>query len=680
MSQTSNIHLIDNLPEAQIVAERSTYVNIQPITINRQTRMCIFQHPESTVLFEAFKTPNKARLEFGCGMKDHCWPRVKSPVIFRMLAIEVESKKRHELCFQVIDAHKQSDQRWFDFVVDLSKFSGKMIQISLQTSVPPGADASYCWAGWSDPTISSTEKSLFPKRASKKDESKHLLLISSDALRADHLACYGNKIIKTPNLDRLAKDGVLFSHARAATPTTLGSYASLLTGKHATRHNVVAEWGQLGNEFQTLPEMLAKHGYNTVVAVSEAELCESDLGFVNRFAQEIKCLSNPAQSGDITVRQFCHWLRQRPAGPFFAWLQFFDTHPPSTPPEPFSSMYYSAKPDDPAQTYQPERILQLRGMESVLELQPVPEQLRAGIFDRTLIERLRSTADAVSGKSKIHPDLAVHLLAIGRPVWRNLSREEFSSWLYAQIDLLEREEFSQELVQWIEAIIPPLKEIELDTTSWFNGVVDFRYPISQYMAEVSFMDHQLGHLIAVLEEEGIYDNTTIMFTSPHGELLGEFDICFHHHALAEEVLHVPAIMKPAKNTSFKGKRVEGVIDHVDIVPTILDALSLPVPQDLDGSSRWKQVMDGSPIPEHASFSVDYHKMMYAVACPPFVYLEAAATHHLSESWNFKKGDSRLYKIQTPSNYTDIKSAEPEIASKLKSRLHELLAVPASAPN
>ena len=108
---------------------------------------------------------------------------------------------------------------------------------------------------------------------------------------------------------------------------------------------------------------------------------------------------------------------------------------------------------------------------------------------------------------------------------------------------MDRGELSRELVDWLERLLPLLKEIEADITSWLEGVVDFRYAISQYMAGISYLDHHVGRLVEALEERGLGERSTVIVCSPHGEVLGERGVYFHHHTLMEASLRVPLIWK-----------------------------------------------------------------------------------------------------------------------------------------
>ena len=102
-----------------------------------------------------------------------------------------------------------------------------------------------------------------------------------------------------------------------------------------------------------------------------------------------------------------------------------------------------------------------------------------------------------------------------------------------------------------------------------------------YVAEVSYLDRQLGELFDWLKKQGLYDNTMIVLTSDHGEEFHEHGGWWHGYTLYEEVINVPLMIK------LPGGRSAGVVDAgssqaIDIAPTILSALGLPRPAEMQG--------------------------------------------------------------------------------------------------
>ena len=177
----------------------------------------------------------------------------------------------------------------------------------------------------------------------------HVILITVDTLRADHLGCYGNRNVSTPTADRLARDGVLYRHVLAQTPLTLPSHTAILTGTYPMWNGVedLTTTG-LGPGIPTLAEVFKKHGYATAAFVS-AFVLHSMWGLKRGFdvyddvinPQDEKSPSHPRleRRASATVDHALNWLESNGSRPFFLWLHLYDPHTPYDPPEPFKTRF-----------------------------------------------------------------------------------------------------------------------------------------------------------------------------------------------------------------------------------------------------------------------------------------------------------------------------------------------------
>ena len=177
----------------------------------------------------------------------------------------------------------------------------------------------------------------------------NVLLITIDTLRADRVGCYGADV-KTPAIDSLCRDGIVFERAIAQVPLTWPSHAAILTGTYPFHNGVQDFTGQvLPPNFRTVAQAMKTGGYATSAVVSAfvldrtwglargfdhyddafagASFLEKDIGLVERRAKD-------------SVDRALAWLAKRPPSkPFFLWLHLFDPHSPYAPPEPFRSQY-----------------------------------------------------------------------------------------------------------------------------------------------------------------------------------------------------------------------------------------------------------------------------------------------------------------------------------------------------
>ncbi len=182
---------------------------------------------------------------------------------------------------------------------------------------------------------------------------KHLLIVTIDTLRADRLGCYGNRDIKTPNLDRLAQEGTLLTQAEAHVPQTRPSHLSIFTGRypyeHGIRDNVSPSF--VSESIPTLAEVLQKAGFRTAAFVSAIVIAKQsglNRGFetydddISKSSDEDLFLNTLQKRGDRTIDEFGAWLRSQPPKPaerMAMWVHLYDPHDPYEPPEPYASTY-----------------------------------------------------------------------------------------------------------------------------------------------------------------------------------------------------------------------------------------------------------------------------------------------------------------------------------------------------
>jgi N-sulfoglucosamine sulfohydrolase len=175
----------------------------------------------------------------------------------------------------------------------------------------------------------------------------NVLLILSDDHSAAHLGCYGNKDIRTPNLDRLAGEGMRFDRAYVACPQCVPSRAAILTGRHPIDIGMTRFSAALPRDVVTFPQLLRQqHGYHTGLCgrgyhlygttlnhpAVKPHLREQDFPNFEQRYDYVKIA--PGQGADAraeTLRQFNEFLDQVPAGkPFFLQLSWSDPHRPLT--------------------------------------------------------------------------------------------------------------------------------------------------------------------------------------------------------------------------------------------------------------------------------------------------------------------------------------------------------------
>lgn len=368
------------------------------------------------------------------------------------------------------------------------------------------------------------------------DPRPNLVLIMTDQQRWDTLGAAGNPVIRTPNLDRLAQQGVSFSHAFSPSPVCAPARAALLTGHAPSRINFTANEGRLVDQSDTLATRLNAAGYRTqalgkmhfpqadgghdrprsvtygfqdLVLSEETRwsrqaTCLAEVGFddYDRYLlerglwgwgtpseigyNEIKPVLSPlpeehgvtAWLGRLTV----DWLHHAPAEPFFLFTSFVKPHAPFDPPEGWAGLY------DPAEV-------------------PPP---------------VRTAAE----------------LARDNPYYAEERR--WREWdLYSE----HAERLSR----------------------------------AYYYANISLIDKYVGQILETLEAQGLRDNTYLIFTSDHGEMAGDHWAWFKNLAY-DGSARIPLIV--AGPGVPAGRRVDGsVVSLLDVYGTLLARAGQPLPAD-----------------------------------------------------------------------------------------------------
>jgi arylsulfatase A-like enzyme/cytochrome c-type biogenesis protein CcmH/NrfG len=246
----------------------------------------------------------------------------------------------------------------------------------------------------------------------------NVVLITIDTLRADHLGCYGDKQVRTPNIDGLARDGVRFERAFTPVPITLPSHTTILTGTYPPLNGMHDFSGnRLGSEPPTLAAILKQHGYTTGAVVASAVL-DSRFGLNRGFdfyydhfefnrLQESN-LEEMERPGNVVADQALDWLSKNSQKRFFLWMHLYDPHYPYRPPAPYNEEY-KAQPYDGEIAFADAQVGRL-----------LASLKQKGLYERTLIvlsgdhgEGLGDHGEQTHGffiyNSTLHVPLIMHL-------------------------------------------------------------------------------------------------------------------------------------------------------------------------------------------------------------------------------------------------------------------------------
>jgi arylsulfatase A-like enzyme len=180
----------------------------------------------------------------------------------------------------------------------------------------------------------------------------NVLVIGADALRADHLGCYGYPRPTSPRIDALAREGALCERVYCPAIPTLPSFTTLYTGQHPITHGIVSHPSNhaLAPEAPFLPAQFLRAGYATC-AVDSLMRLRGWLGRGYEFYIDPSIRHTMLYLG-VTCEDLNHraipWLEAHAREPFFLFIHYWDTHWPFVPPERYRRLFYEGNPTDPA--------------------------------------------------------------------------------------------------------------------------------------------------------------------------------------------------------------------------------------------------------------------------------------------------------------------------------------------
>jgi arylsulfatase A-like enzyme len=319
----------------------------------------------------------------------------------------------------------------------------------------------------------------------------NILLVTLDTTRQDRLGMYGYARPTSPNLDRLAEEALVFTHAYSTSSWTMPAHASLFTGKFPSSHGARYDpngsldltkgidgpdtWPEIrargiSVDETTLALLLQEKGYDTGAIVGGPWLKKVfglDKGFAHFDDRDIDSVNG--RTADLVSTAAVAWIKQPRENPFFLFLNYYDPHGPYAPPTELVPLF-------------------------------LPE---------------------------------------------DFAENRVSEGVAYQIQL--------------------------------NAYYD---------AEIRFMDNQLGRLLGFLKEARLYDDTWIIITADHGELLGERGLDGHGASLTQEEIRIPLIIKYPKGTGERGVSPQPV-QLTDILPMIAHALDISAPAEIQGQAPWE---------------------------------------------------------------------------------------------
>ena len=404
------------------------------------------------------------------------------------------------------------------------------------------------------------EKVAEPKRP-------NIVFIMSDDHAYQAISAYSDKLINTPNIDRIAKEGMLFTNASVTNSICAPSRATILTGKHTHIHGKIDNIFPFDTTNVTFPQILHDNGYQTAM-FGKLHFGNNPKGF-----DEFKILPdqgdyyNPefiTNEGDTTIIGYVTDIITD------LTLDWFQNRREED--KPFMLFYLHKAPHRewiPAPRHY---------RDFTKRTFPEPETLfddytgrgsAAKEAEMNLLKHMTVSAD-----NKIYPELA-----------KELGIQEMSEWGF-NVFKSKYSRFTEEQKQQWDAVYGPINEAFKEAYPNMNDTTYMRWKYQRYMQDylgcIAAVDENVGRLLDYLDENGLSENTIVVYTSDQGFYLGEHG-WFDKRFIYNESFLTPLMIKWPEKVEA-GSVSSAMVQNLDYAQTFLDAAGIKSPEDLQGES------------------------------------------------------------------------------------------------
>jgi len=370
-----------------------------------------------------------------------------------------------------------------------------------------------------------------------------VVLIVCDTLRADAVLDRDG-LYDTPGLDALARDGVVFERAFAHAPMTLPSHTAIFSSRPPLETGVWVNGEDVPADLPLLPEWLAEHGWQTraVISLGTLNLGNKRVGLRRGFDDydvDFLRMSTAEETAPRVTRAVEGLDPDRPA---FLFAHYADPH------EPYNS-----------------HGVEHRSAELTLAGAPLATLATS---DMTLMVR---SVELPGGAS----EFALRSHDPFRLRWFQV--EEEGRVLPVAWDGGERLVATRSVRLTVDRE-PGAGAAQCTLKLWINDAPDPDECVARYRREAAASDRAIGRLLDELRASGRYDRSLIVFTSDHGESLGEHGHFGHAKGLTDPQIHVPLIVKLPRGDPRAARLAEAagrLTPQVDLAPTILELVGVP---------------------------------------------------------------------------------------------------------
>ncbi len=393
-------------------------------------------------------------------------------------------------------------------------------------------------------------------------ERPNILFIMSDDHAAHALSCYGSKVNETPQLDRIAKEGVRFANAFVTNSICTPSRATILTGKYS-HINGVPVFNRFDGSQQTVAKLLQAAGYYTGM-IGKWHLGSDPTGFDRWIILPGQGVYfDPAfltPAGQLTITGHCTEITGN------LGIEFLETRPKD---KPFFLMLHQKAPHRPWE----------------------PDAKNKALFAGRTIAEPATLFDDYATRPAALPENQ-------QSVARDLTRRDLKMEPPADLPPGPKRQ------QWLGAK-PMEVEISPGKTLTGEALVHWKYQryMQDYLACVQGVDDSVGSVLDYLDKTGLSKNTVVFYTADNGFFLGDNGL-FDKRFMYEPSLHVPLLVRgPGIHTGAVSDRF--TLNN-DYAPTFLELAGLPIPAEMQGRSLVPLLKGDAPADWRTSMYYRYY--------------------------------------------------------------------------
>ena len=464
----------------------------------------------------------------------------------------------------------------------------------------------------------------------------NILFIFTDDHAYQAISAYGSNRNQTPNIDRLAKEGMLFDRAFVTNSICAPSRAVILTGKHSHLNGQLTNGQRFDGEQQTFPKLLQKKGYQTAM-VGKWHLKSDPTGF--DFWQVLQGQGpyyNPPMNTAEGVKKIIGYTTDVITDLSLDWLKN-----KRDPNKPFILM---SQHKAPHRNWQPgpKYLTKYDGMDI-----PEPETLRDNYKNRL--------EPATTQAMTIDRHLSTNDLKIRTP--GNLTPEQKAKW---------------------DAAYGPKNKAFEEANLQGDELFKWKYQryVKDYLRCIDSVDESIGRLLDYLDKSGLAENTVVIYSSDQGWYLGEHG-WYDKRWMYEESFRTPLIVRWPGITKA-GSKNKNLVQNLDYAQTFLEICGVKSPKDMQGQSIVPLLKGKNPKNWRKSLYYQYYEFPGAHSVRRH-YGVRTKNHKLI--YFYKLDGWELYDLEKDPNELNSVYGKPEYAAltkKLKdelNRLRELYKVP-----